>query len=68
MSEFRDDLKSMIGEGVHTGLRKAADSHASGRAWQAIRDMPVGEWDSVLDFVADGLMPWLGPQLQDRGR
>jgi hypothetical protein len=51
----RSEAVAMLGEGLHTGLRKAADSDAADRAWQAIHDMPDGEWSAVVGFVVDGL-------------
>jgi len=48
-----DTFRSLLGEGIHTGLRKAADSPQSARAWRAIRDMPDGEWNRVVAFAAD---------------
>ena len=35
-----EETADLIGEGVHTGLRKWCDSEQSGIAWKAINDMP----------------------------
>ena len=55
----KDDLASLIGEGVHTGLRKAIDSPQSSVAWRAIKDLPDGEWGIVIEFAMSGILPWL---------
>jgi len=44
-------LSEVIGEGVHTGLRKFCQSDNSHIAWKAIRDMPAEEWTGVCDEV-----------------
>lgn len=49
-----EDLKSMIGEGVHTGFRKGTDAKGSHKAWVAIGANESG-WDEVLDYVMWGL-------------
>lgn len=46
-----DTLPTLIGYGVHCGLRKRADSKASSTAWKAINDMPDGEWDYIVEEV-----------------
>lgn len=50
-----DDAKGQIGQGIHTGLRKATDSPQSGLVWQAIQDLPADEWNAVLSFLVKGL-------------
>lgn len=50
-----DDAKAQIGQGFHTGLRKALDSHAAIVAWRAINDLPQEDWDAVLEWVVWGL-------------
>jgi|1185.fasta_scaffold158699_2 hypothetical protein len=45
-------FKSLLGEGFHTGLRKAADSPESSQAWKAISEMKPEEWSEVVEFVA----------------
>jgi hypothetical protein len=49
-------LASIIGEGIHTSLRKYVDSPQSSRAWQAIHDLPDGEWSVVCQVVAEHLI------------
>lgn len=44
-------IESLIGEGVHTGLRKACDSTASAIAWRAINNLPTGQWGQAVDFA-----------------
>lgn len=59
--ELAQDVVNMIGEGVHTALRKAVNSRQSGVAWRAIRDLPGREWHvccamagaQVLRILAD---------------
>jgi hypothetical protein len=46
------DIKSTIGEGVHTSLRKFCESNESQVAWMAIRDIPEEEWENVCGIVA----------------
>jgi len=41
-----------LGEGIHTSLRKFAESPKSDDAWRAIRDMPNDEWNRICQFVA----------------
>jgi hypothetical protein len=53
--DAEDFLLAMFGEGLHTGLRKAADSQASATAWRAIADMDPYEWEAVLKFTIDGM-------------
>ncbi len=59
-SEASDALASMIGEGVHTGLRRIGDSHLSDVAWQAISKMG-DEWDAIVEFATDAILSskWL---------
>lgn len=59
MSLTVDDVKSYLGEGFHTALRKAGDSPQARMAWQAIDEMDPHEWDSVLRFVAEPLVDYL---------
>ena len=49
----RETLADLIGEGVHAGLRKAAESPESSTAWRAISQMP--DWSDVIEFVVWGL-------------
>lgn len=56
----REAVASLIGEGVHTGLRKWCNSKESGTAWRAISQMPDGEWSSICDGVRDTIVEFLG--------
>ncbi len=56
LQEMREAVASYIGEGVHTGLRKWADSPQSHNAWIAIRDMPPEEWSNIVNIVAGLLL------------
>jgi hypothetical protein len=47
-----NDVLSALGQSIHTGLRKAAESDAAHRAWKAIGDMPSEDWHAVLDWAA----------------
>lgn len=51
----REDATSLLGEGIHTGLRKAVDSHESVVVWQAINRLPDDEWHTVLVWLVDAL-------------
>lgn len=47
----KNDMISYLGCGIHTGLRKAASSKEAYVAWNAISQMPDGEWKAVLEFA-----------------
>lgn len=47
----RDDMISYLGEGIHTGLRKASGNIYAQRAWDAIREMPDEDWKAILEFA-----------------
>lgn len=51
----REDAMSLIGEGLHTALRKIADSDEATRAWEAISDMDSEEWSGYLAFLIEGM-------------
>jgi hypothetical protein len=55
-----DTFSSLLGEGFHTGFRKAVDSSAANRAWHAIQDMPAEDWGAVVTFVAEPTWQALG--------
>lgn len=48
-------FKSLLGEGLHTALRKASDHNEARAAWYAIDRLPGEEWNAVLGFVVAGL-------------
>lgn len=57
--EIEQMVRANIGEGVHACLRKYCDSPAASRAWNAINEMPAGEWSGVLDVVVGEIMAGL---------
>lgn len=54
-----EDIRSMIAEGFHTALRKAADSMDASIAWKAIRDMDSEEYSAVCRFVSEPVIGML---------
>jgi hypothetical protein len=50
----QDDATSIIGEGVHTGLRKGTDAPGSPELWDAIRESPRA-WSEALAYFVWGL-------------
>lgn len=50
-----DTAKSLIGEGVHTGLRKGSEAPSSTMIWSAISDSGDSAWDDALAFCVEGL-------------
>lgn len=46
-----EQLLSLVGEGIHTSLRRFGDSKEADTAWEAISDME--EWVSVVKAVVD---------------
>lgn len=49
----KETARSIVGEGVHTGLRKGCEyGHP---AWEAISKLPDGEWSSAIRFFLWGL-------------
>ncbi len=51
----RAEIADLLGEGIHTGLRKVANGNAATRAYQGIEAMPDDQWAAVLDFALHGL-------------
>lgn len=51
----KDEILSMVGEGIHTGLRKGTDAESSGPMWQAIANSSDGGWSEALDWFLWGL-------------
>jgi len=45
-------MAEIIGEGVHTGLRKLCESPESYKGWIVINEMPDEEWEGVCMIVA----------------
>jgi hypothetical protein len=60
----RDQTISILGEGIHTSLRKAGDPVYAPVAWSAIDNMPAANWTDVLAFLVDGLRS-MGVELVD---
>lgn len=48
-------VKSLIGEGIHTGLRKGSEAPSSTMIWSAISDSDDGAWDDALNFCLRSL-------------
>lgn len=49
-----DEARSVIGEGLHTGLRKGTDAPESVALWDAIRKSDRA-WTEALGFMIWGL-------------
>ena len=47
-----NDIADIIGEGVHTGLRKFSDAPSSATAWNAIHELPHEDWSGIVQMVA----------------
>ena len=50
-----ETIQVSLGEGIHTGFRKATDHEAANRAWKAIKDLPHEDWAAVCHFALDGM-------------
>ena len=50
-----NELRSHIGEGVHTGLRKGGDAPSAPDLWKAIGDSDDSAWSDAVDFCVYGL-------------
>jgi DNA-binding PadR family transcriptional regulator len=52
----RDEVRELLGEGVHAGFRKATSGRRYANAVHAaIELLPAEDWAAVLDFALDGL-------------
>ena len=60
-------LAEMIGEGIHTYLRKLCESRASNRVWFAIKEMPDEEWSRVCLAIAEDIQEQLNKELAQSG-
>lgn len=49
-----DTAASLLGEGIHVGLRKGTDAANSHETWQAIGRDDSG-WSDAIDFAVYGL-------------
>lgn len=64
----RDDFMEVLGEAFHTAFRKATFCEQAHPIWTLISEMPGGDWQNVLDFVAsgfDGLLTFYVPAHQE---
>lgn len=50
----QSEVASILGEGLHTGLRKGTEAPEAHPLWLAIRDSERA-WSEALDFLVDGL-------------
>jgi hypothetical protein len=50
----KKDARSIIGEGVHTGLRKGTDADGAHELWDAIHKSDEA-WSDALEFFVWGL-------------
>jgi hypothetical protein len=48
-----EEARSVVGEGIHTSLRKGCENGSD--AWRAIRDMPNEDWSGAIKFFVSGL-------------
>jgi len=51
----QEELAEIIGEGVHTYLRKLCESREANAAYVNILDMPDEEWNKVCRAVAENV-------------
>jgi hypothetical protein len=49
-----DTATSLLGEGIHTGLRKGSGAPEAPDLWQAISDSPAA-WSDALAYAVWGL-------------
>lgn len=50
-----EDALSLLGEGIHTGLRKGSEAPSSGPLWRAISESDDGAWADALRYCLWGL-------------
>jgi hypothetical protein len=60
MSDTWEPLESaeaaeLIGEGIHTGLRKGGEAESSVDLWKAISESEDSAWSDALTYMVDGL-------------
>jgi hypothetical protein len=68
LGEFDRRVRRDLGEAVHTGLRKGADSDQASKAWEAIRTMPPGDWSNAIAFARSGLESGIETKLREARR
>lgn len=49
------EVASILGEGVHTGLRKGSEASDAHILWEAIADSNTTAWSDAVAFCAWGL-------------
>lgn len=54
--EDRAEVAEILAEGFHTAFRKAGESKAALRAYNAIAEVEDDDYAAVVDFVLDGLV------------
>lgn len=59
-------IAEVVGEGIHTGLRKWADSEGSTKAYNGIREMPDEEWEGICNEVASYVKQELSDVITDK--
>ena len=62
------DISAIIGEGVHTSLRKFTNSMDAHNAWVSIGKMPDDEWGLVCDIVAKEIVEYMNNQSSEAGK
>lgn len=50
-----DEVCSLLGEGVHTGLRKGSEAPSSGPLWRAISESKDSAWSDAIAYAVWGL-------------
>jgi hypothetical protein len=50
-----DTAASLIGEGIHTGLRKGSEAPSSATLWRAIAESDDSAWEDAVAFCLWGL-------------
>lgn len=51
----KEEFTSLVGEGLHAGLRKGSEAPSSATLWQAIADSQDSAWEDALEYMAWGL-------------
>lgn len=50
-----DEFASLLGEGIHTGLRKGSEAPSSATLHRAIRESTDSAWGDALAYAVNGL-------------
>jgi hypothetical protein len=53
-------LREELGEGFHTGFRKATGHPDASTIWRAISELPDDEYRAVVEFVVMGIEEMTG--------